>query len=120
LFRLFKAVLCLTVVAALSLSAGAYGSGHRATTTVTLHKQGLHGRVLSNRHRCVKHRKVNLFWEKPSLDRKVATDYSGRDGRFSFAGTKVHHGEYYARVRGVKRGSISCPPARSDRIRIGS
>jgi hypothetical protein len=94
------------VCAALAFAGTAMARG--ADTAVTIHgpEGDFHGKVLSERSKCQEGRKVVVYKQKgsrqkPSVDRKIASDTSERSGNvgvWSVGNTGFKQGKFYAKA----------------------
>ena len=99
----------IAIVASAALLFPSVASAAATPTTVTIKgPQGdFHGKVKSEKTRCVKDRKVKVFKVKASGDIKIASDTSDNDGSWSVGTTGYKNGRFYAKAQktdNCKRG----------------
>jgi hypothetical protein len=119
----FIALVVAAMVGALALASVA-GARARADTRVTIHGENgdFHGKIFSDRGRCLGDRKVIVYKQKgdrqdPSVDLKIATDTSERvddHGEWSVGNTGRKNGDFYAKVKRTD----DCKPDRSRTISL--
>jgi hypothetical protein len=112
-----KAKLTLPLVAIIAL--GTLGFGGSATagggTTVTIKgPQGdFHGKVIT-REPCRAERTVKVFKVREGDDRKIGSDTTGSDGKWSIGNSGFKNGRFYAKVKRTEE----CEGAKSETIRL--
>ena len=78
------------------------GVATAATTPTTVTIKGpqgdFYGKVKSEKARCVKDRKVQVFKVKSTGDKKIATDFSDNNGNWSVGTTGYKNGKFYAKA----------------------
>jgi hypothetical protein len=64
-----------------------------------------HGKVSSEAHVCVKHRKVRMYKKLPGRDKLLGKGITNRRGHWKILVDPVGTGAYYARVRRREEGT---------------
>jgi hypothetical protein len=96
-------VVCAGLVLASAATAGA-----PYATQVTIKEQNgdFNGKVKSENSICIADRTVTVFKRRKGRpDKKINSDTSGKDGKWSTGNTHVGKGKYYAKAKPVLKGS---------------
>ncbi len=109
------ALLAVSLIVALLLSASSASASYPTTVVVSLKFPAFHGTVKSGKSACAKGRRVKLYREHSGPDRLLGTDRTSATGKWSIPlGKKLSSGTYYAMT--PTKGS--CRAAKSNRIPI--
>jgi hypothetical protein len=121
--KILIACIVAALVGAIAMTSMA-GARARADSRVTIHgdEGDFLGRIFSDRRSCLGNRKVIVYKQKgdrqdPSVDLKIATDTSERNGdhgEWSVGNTGRKNGDFYAKVKRTD----DCKPDRSRTIRL--
>jgi len=97
----------LSVIAVLSIpSLATQVVRHPSRVTISEKAPAFHGRVHSNAHPCVQHRKVTLFRARPHRrDKVLRRDQTNNHGRWQMIVNPLKSGAYYAKVSRRSEGT---------------
>ena len=112
-----KAKMVLAFVGLIALGAlplaGPATAGGGTTVTIKGPQGDFHGRV-NTREPCRAERTVKVFKVRKGADRKIGSDTTGNDGKWSIGNSGFKNGRFYAKVKKTEE----CEAAKSKTIRL--
>jgi hypothetical protein len=112
-----KAKLALPLVGIVAVGtlafAGPATAGGGTTVTIKGPQGDFHGKV-NTREPCRAERTVKVFKVREGDDRKIGSDTTGDDGKWSIGNSGFKNGRFYAKVK----KSDGCEAARSETIKL--
>jgi hypothetical protein len=115
----------LVVCGGLVLAGVASAGAPPYPTKVTIKEQNgdFHGKVKSDVTECVVDRKVTVLKKRSGPDKRINSDTSDEDGKWSTGNTGVGPGKYYAKAKGsdpeAKRGGAPyCEKGKSETVTV--